>query len=101
MAGAVSCSLSSGIDGASGAARSRWRCRLEVRSIGGDMLTWPLSRLVNPARHWYSPAMALEVGIVGLPMSGKAPFLTPDRGGALAANYPFATIEPTSRVAIG
>src|SRR3954471_3956330 len=39
--------------------------------------------------------MALEIGIVGLPNVGKsAIFNALTAAGALAANYPFATIEP-------
>src|SRR5688572_29714283 len=42
-----------------------------------------------------SRPMALEVGIVGLPNVGKSTiFNALTAAGALAANYPFATIEP-------
>ena len=42
---------------------------------------------------------SLEVGIVGLPNSGKTTlFNALSRSGALVASYPFATIEPNVRV---
>ena len=41
------------------------------------------------------PAMALSIGIVGLPNAGKSTlFNALTRNNVLAANYPFATIEP-------
>src|SRR2546421_6426273 len=48
-----------------------------------------------PIIRLYSHVMALEVGIVGLPNVGKSTiFNALTAAGALAANYPFATIEP-------
>ncbi|HKY57323.1 MAG TPA: GTPase, partial [Aeromicrobium sp.] len=39
--------------------------------------------------------MALSIGIVGLPNAGKSTlFNALTRNNVLAANYPFATIEP-------
>ncbi|WP_204254759.1 GTPase, partial [Staphylococcus sp. GDB8P25P] len=39
--------------------------------------------------------MALKAGIVGLPNVGKSTlFIAITKAGALAANYPFATIDP-------
>jgi ribosome-binding ATPase len=49
--------------------------------------------LSGPTLGWF--AVALSIGIVGLPNSGKSTlFNALTRNSVLAANYPFATIEP-------
>jgi ribosome-binding ATPase len=67
-----------------------------------------ISRRVRPARQTGpprgsmfvpglidSPSVSLSIGIVGLPNVGKSTlFNALTKAGALAANYPFATIEP-------
>lgn len=81
-----------------------WVLTLELSvKIVNEALWFHVKRLIKTKNHrisgWYTKIgewfMALTAGIVGLPNVGKSTlFNAITKAGALAANYPFATIDP-------
>src|SRR6201747_2959108 len=65
------------------------------RQPAGRRSTRMATRKGDRARHLESVLVSLPLGIVGLPNVGKSTLFTAlTRNDVLAANYPFATIEP-------
>src|SRR5690606_26059464 len=93
--GAISISATTGSSCTTSARTRRRSCRRTASTCFPHWADGPARFGREVLRDVDSPPVALTIGIVGLPNAGKSTlFNALTKNDVLAANYPFATIEP-------